>query len=216
MKCGREPGGALAQELGICPGAALTQTDCWLIAGTLCNGEAQGTYARKFESCIICEYYNKMQEYKTKRPRSRFFLFGQYLCSQGLITDDQIVQARSLQLLHNQKLGVIAKNRGMLTDDQIQRILILQEETLKKFGELAIELGFLDEDEVRDLMHQQEDDYLFFGEALVQLGAFSEEKMFEQLKTYNMIKLQKEFEQQMQRTTSLADEQLPSDTQEGP
>jgi len=195
MKCERQPGGAMVQELGICPGASSPHTECWLISGTLCNSEVQGTYAQKYESCLICDYYNKMQEYNTKKPRTGFFLFGQYLCRQGLITNGQVSQARSLQIKNNQKIGLLAKNRGMLTNDQIQRILIIQEETLKKFGELAVELGYLNEAQIKDLVREQEDTYLFFGEALIQLGALDEQTMLQHLKAYNTIKLQKQLDQ---------------------
>ncbi len=193
MKCGRQPGGRRVEQLGKCPAASFTQTECWLIAGTLCNGEVQGTYAQKYETCIVCDYYNKMQEYKAKRPRSGFLLFGQYLCNQGIITNDQIIQARSLQIRNNQKIGVLAKNRGLLTDEEIQRIMIIQEETLKRFGVLAVELGFLSDSQVSELVLEQEDNYLFFGEALVQLGAITQEEMCRHLKTFNMVKFGKQF-----------------------
>ncbi|MBI5846741.1 MAG: hypothetical protein HZB31_02095 [Nitrospirae bacterium] len=195
-KCGRQPGGDRADELGVCPAATFKPTECWTVAGTMCTGEVQGSDAQEYESCLICDYYNKMQETRTKPQRSRFFLFGQYLCSQGLINMEQVIQARSLQLRHNQKIGVFAKSRGMLTDDQIQRILIIQEETLQKFGEVATELGFLTDAQVRELVIEQEDTYLFFGEALVQLGILGEAEMFNQLKTYNTEKLKKQQEQQ--------------------
>ncbi len=53
MKCGREPGGEKADELGICPAAADSSFDglnrgknagriCWAVAGTFCSGETQG------------------------------------------------------------------------------------------------------------------------------------------------------------------------------
>lgn len=195
-KCGRQLGGENVAEFGYCPAALAPDDNCWLVAGTMCSGTIEGSYAQKIDTCIICGYYSKMQEYNAKRPRTRFFLFGQYLCSQGLVTNDQVIQARALQLRHNQKIGVLAKSRNMLTDDQIQRILITQEETLKKFGELAIELGFLTNAQVRELVIEQEDNYLFFGEALVQSGVFSETEMFNHLKIYNTEKLQKHLEQE--------------------
>ncbi|MBI5634064.1 MAG: hypothetical protein HZA15_11360 [Nitrospirae bacterium] len=199
-KCGRELGGEHAEEFGYCPAALAPDNNCWLIAGTMCSGTIEGTYARKIDTCIICGYYNKMQDYHARRPRNRFFLFGQYLCSQGIINGDHVVQARALQLRNNQKIGVLAKSKGMLTGDQIQLILILQEETLKKFGELAVELGFLTEEQVRELVLEQEDNYLFFGEALVQLGVISEPEMFNHLKIYNAEKLQKHLEQEKIRS----------------
>jgi hypothetical protein len=67
-KCGREPGGLKAAELGICPAAtemALDGTNegrnggraCWAIAGTLCGGKVQGSYAMKLSNCLQCEFY---------------------------------------------------------------------------------------------------------------------------------------------------------------
>lgn len=199
-KCGRQPGGNRTDELGVCPAATFKPTECWSVAGTMCAGQVQGSYAQDYESCLICDYYNKMQELRTKPQRSRFFLFGQYLCSKGLITVEQVIQARSLQLSQNQKIGLFAKSRGMLTDEQIQRILIIQEETLKKFGELAVELGILTEAQVRELVIEQEDNYIFFGEALVQLGVISEVEMFNQLKAYNTLKIQKQLKQDKTRS----------------
>jgi hypothetical protein len=67
-KCGREPGGANADELGVCPAASEVHADgvnfgknggraCWAIAGTLCGGAVQGTFAAKLPSCLKCEFY---------------------------------------------------------------------------------------------------------------------------------------------------------------
>ena len=66
-KCGRQPGGAKAVELGICPAAKAEVVDlnsgrrggrvCWAIAGTLCGGKIQGTFAQKAANCILCEFY---------------------------------------------------------------------------------------------------------------------------------------------------------------
>jgi len=71
-KCGREPGGAKTAELGVCPAATENKLDginhgskggrsCWAIAGTLCGGKTQGTYAAKLASCMSCEFYKDVQ-----------------------------------------------------------------------------------------------------------------------------------------------------------
>jgi signal transduction histidine kinase len=68
QKCGREPGGAKVSELGVCPAAAETRVDgvnggknggrtCWVIAGTLCKGKTQGTYAAKIKTCHDCRFH---------------------------------------------------------------------------------------------------------------------------------------------------------------
>ena len=70
-KCGREPGGAKSAELGVCPSATETRLDgtnngknagrvCWALAGTLCGGKVQGTYAQKFLNCMECEFYKQV------------------------------------------------------------------------------------------------------------------------------------------------------------
>ena len=71
MKCGREPGGEKAHELGECP-AAIDSTfnefnlghnagrTCWLAAGTFCNGKVQGSFAEKRVSFRECDFYQKV------------------------------------------------------------------------------------------------------------------------------------------------------------
>ena len=55
-------------ELGECPAATEVKLDgthegrnagrsCWVVAGTLCQGEVQGTFAKKFDACERCEFY---------------------------------------------------------------------------------------------------------------------------------------------------------------
>ncbi len=72
-KCGREPGGAKAEELGVCPAATDPRTDgihhgknggraCWVIAGTLCGGKVQGAFAAKMHNCMQCEFYKQVQK----------------------------------------------------------------------------------------------------------------------------------------------------------
>jgi hypothetical protein len=67
-KCGREPGGANTAQLGICPAASEYRLnginggknggrDCWPIAGTLCGGVVQGTFASKIDHCVNCDFY---------------------------------------------------------------------------------------------------------------------------------------------------------------
>jgi len=79
-QCGREPGGANTQALGVCPAALPSAYDganrglhggrfCWAVAGTLCGGRVQGTFAKKFKTCLDCEFLKHVQE-----VRGRFFI----------------------------------------------------------------------------------------------------------------------------------------------
>jgi len=67
-KCGRQPGGVKAPELGVCPAASEVRVNganggtnggraCWYLAGTLCGGKIQGTFATKLTNCQQCEFY---------------------------------------------------------------------------------------------------------------------------------------------------------------
>lgn len=72
-KCGREPGGARVNELGVCPAATEISLDgfhrgdnagraCWIIAGTFCGGKVQGSYAAKSKNCADCEFFKQVLE----------------------------------------------------------------------------------------------------------------------------------------------------------
>jgi hypothetical protein len=71
-QCGREPGGGKTGELGVCAAASETRTDginggsnggraCWALAGTLCGGVVQGTFAAKVANCLKCDFYKLVQ-----------------------------------------------------------------------------------------------------------------------------------------------------------
>lgn len=76
--CGREPGGARAAELGVCPASTEARLDgvhggknagrsCWIMAETLCGDKVQGTYGQKFGECSQCGFYKKVKtEEETK------------------------------------------------------------------------------------------------------------------------------------------------------
>ncbi|MEJ2697415.1 MAG: hypothetical protein P8013_12280 [Candidatus Sulfobium sp.] len=72
MKCGREQGGVSASELGVCPasieeglegvhGGKNAGRSCWVVAGTFCGGEVQGSFARKYRNCGKCNFYIKVR-----------------------------------------------------------------------------------------------------------------------------------------------------------
>ncbi len=87
FKCGREKGGVNAAELGVCPAAADTSFTginsgkrggrfCWGVAGTLCKGKIQGTFAEKRVSCMGCPFYKLVQlEEGTANLRTKFLRF---------------------------------------------------------------------------------------------------------------------------------------------
>lgn len=75
MRCGRQPGGSNVVKLCVCPASVVTAyrdghyhdgtclgRRCWRMAGTLCEGEVQGTFAKKIGDCRECPFYQKVKE----------------------------------------------------------------------------------------------------------------------------------------------------------
>ena len=73
-KCGREAGGAKAKELGVCPAYPNHGHNCAILAGTLCGGKVQGSFAQKMASCLKCEFYSSpnYEQKSAKTPASSF------------------------------------------------------------------------------------------------------------------------------------------------
>ncbi len=72
-KCGRQPGGAKVAEFGVCPAAKAQASNgvnegknggriCWALAGTLCGGKVQGTFAQKAANCMQCPFYLQVRQ----------------------------------------------------------------------------------------------------------------------------------------------------------
>jgi hypothetical protein len=72
-KCGRQPIGEKNQELGICPASVEKKLDgvhggqnsgraCWMIAGTYCKGEVQGSFVAKCVNCLQCDFYKLVRD----------------------------------------------------------------------------------------------------------------------------------------------------------
>jgi len=77
-KCERYPGGKNEKELGTCPVTTDKRLDsthgglnagraCWVVAGSMCGGMIQGSFAQKFLNCKECDFYDKVK--KEEFPR---------------------------------------------------------------------------------------------------------------------------------------------------
>lgn len=73
MKCERQPGGKNVEEFGVCPAATYDKLDgahggknsgrvCWVVAGTMCGGKVEGSFAKKYKDCRMCEFYQLVME----------------------------------------------------------------------------------------------------------------------------------------------------------
>ena len=72
MLCGREPGGTRT-ELGICPVATEQRLDkvhggknagraCWAVAGSFARGNVEGTFAKEYRNCAMCDFYKRVRD----------------------------------------------------------------------------------------------------------------------------------------------------------
>lgn len=77
--CGRQPGGFRTAEFGICPVTTDTSLSgshgglnagraCWVVAGSLCGGKVQGTYAAKLSNCWRCDFMNMVKQEEEAEP----------------------------------------------------------------------------------------------------------------------------------------------------
>ena len=84
-RCGREPGGN-RKDLGVCPASVEARLDgihgginagrtCWIVAGTLCGGKVQGTFAKKYDSCEQCDFFSLVKEEEGSGFQSASVLF---------------------------------------------------------------------------------------------------------------------------------------------
>ena len=48
--CGRD-------KTGECPAYPSSGMECWRVAGTMCGGKVQGTFAQKLANCMECDFY---------------------------------------------------------------------------------------------------------------------------------------------------------------
>jgi hypothetical protein len=72
MQCGREPGGARVEELGICPAGVAEDHDgrnggvnggryCWSIGGSFGSGGTQCVFAQKLGDCSRCHFFREVE-----------------------------------------------------------------------------------------------------------------------------------------------------------
>ncbi|HEY6010114.1 MAG TPA: hypothetical protein VIX18_01485, partial [Nitrospirota bacterium] len=41
---------------------------CWVVAGSLCGGKIQGTFAEKLSNCLRCDFYNLVKSEEEASP----------------------------------------------------------------------------------------------------------------------------------------------------
>lgn len=81
-KCGRQASGLFNPRIIVCPAATETRLEgvhggknsgraCWVVAGTMCEGKVQGTFAQKHRSCEECDFYQSVRKEEGKNFLTR-------------------------------------------------------------------------------------------------------------------------------------------------
>jgi len=61
MKCGRDK-----DATAKCPAYPHFGRNCWVVAGTFCEGKVQGTFAQKYEDCRKCDFFQMARKLKKR------------------------------------------------------------------------------------------------------------------------------------------------------
>jgi len=71
-QCGREPGGIKSGESGVCPsstekrlhgvhGGTNAGRACWIVGGTYCKDDVEGSFALQYDTCSSCDFYSDVR-----------------------------------------------------------------------------------------------------------------------------------------------------------
>lgn len=126
MRCGREPGGACVEELGVCPASVDASADglngstnggriCWSIAGTLCGGRVRGAFAEKQASCTTCPMFHA-----TKATTPNFVLLKPNIVEVLVGQSHRIGENRKYEVAK----GIDNMAHRLLSDPQALRALL--------------------------------------------------------------------------------------------
>lgn len=99
--------------------------------------------------------------------------FGNYLLSQGAITQQELFSAMKKLAGTRMRLGTLAIHAGYMTASEVNHIFVEQTHADKKFGELAVEQGYLTDEQVVELLSSQSPDFLLLGQILVDEGVIT-------------------------------------------
>ena len=50
---------------------------CWVVAGTYCRGEVQGTFAKKYANCEKCNFYQQVRQEEGSKFKLSIVLLNQ-------------------------------------------------------------------------------------------------------------------------------------------
>jgi CRP-like cAMP-binding protein/tRNA A-37 threonylcarbamoyl transferase component Bud32 len=185
MGCGREPGGKKCAERGVCPASDDRSFDginfgknagriCWAVAGTFCGGKTQGTFAEKRESCVQCDFFQRVSEEQgtehapekflsylsdhAKRPilgdlKFKFVKAGERFITQGEVRDCAYIINRGSGLVVVEKNGELhpVGHRGRGDIVGVVQILTGEPQHAHVEAETDMELWVLKREQFEDI-----------------------------------------------------------------
>lgn len=108
---------------------------------------------------------------------------GEILLSQGLITQDQLIQGLEEQKSSGLSLGTVLVKLGFINDDELSGVLgqQIQLEQRKRIGEVLIDQGLITEEQLKLGLEEQKRSGKRLGRCLVKLNFISEDKLIDAL-----------------------------------
>jgi type IV pilus assembly protein PilB len=108
---------------------------------------------------------------------------GEILIAQGLITNEQLVEALQVHKRTGVSLGTVLVNLGYITDDDLTSVLgaQIQLDQRKRIGEVLIDQGLISEEQLRLGLEEQKKSRLQLGKCLVALGFITDNKLVDVL-----------------------------------
>lgn len=111
-------------------------------------------------------------------------LFGRFLISKKLITDDDFFSIKMEQNKTKVKLGLIAVAERLMTEQQADKINRKQQRLDKRFGDIAVEMGILTDAQVERLLALQGNPYMQFCQCVCDKGILSLAQIEEALEVF--------------------------------
>jgi type IV pilus assembly protein PilB len=108
---------------------------------------------------------------------------GEILIAQGLITNEQLVEALQVHKRTGVSLGTVLVNLKYITEDDLTSVLgaQIQLDQRKRIGEVLIAQGLITEEQLRMGLEEQKKTKLQLGKCLVNLGFISDNKLVDVL-----------------------------------
>ena len=108
---------------------------------------------------------------------------GEILISQGMITNENLVEALQVHRRTGVSLGSVLVKLGYITDDELTSVLgaQIQLDQKKRIGEVLIDQGLINAEQLNAGLEEQKRSKLQIGKCLVKLGFISEDKLVDVL-----------------------------------